>query len=75
MIAEKLKKDNFESENDGAMFNKYKRADGKSRVLLLYLILNNYNLDKVENLCPDCMRGLLMKCSPLEEDLNCFDTV
>lgn len=48
MIAEKLKKDNFESENNSAMFNKYKRADGKSRVLLLYLILNNYNLDKVE---------------------------
>lgn len=30
------------------VFNKYKWQDGKERVLFLYLILNNYNLDKVE---------------------------
>ena len=30
------------------MFNKYRRQDNKERILLLYLILNKYNLDKVE---------------------------
>lgn len=30
------------------MFNKYRRQDNKERILLLYLILNNYDLDKVE---------------------------
>lgn len=30
------------------MFNKYRRQDNKERILLLYLILNKYDLDKVE---------------------------
>lgn len=30
------------------MFSKYKKEDGKARVLMLYLILNNYNLDMIE---------------------------
>lgn len=52
-IIEKLENvENSVSKSDdtdsGSMFNKYKKADGKSRVLLLYLILNNYDLDKVE---------------------------
>ena len=29
-------------------FSKYKKIDGKTRVQLLYLILNNYDLSKVE---------------------------
>lgn len=44
---EKAKKKS-ESTSDGSMFNKYRKADGRSRILLLYLILNNYDLDKVE---------------------------
>ena len=45
-----MKKMGEKSENtsEGSMFNRYKKADGKSRILLLYLILNNYDLDKVE---------------------------
>lgn len=48
MVTEKLKLKSSEDANRNTMFNKYRKADGKSRVLLLYLILNNYDLDKVE---------------------------
>lgn len=30
-------------------FRRYKKDDGKYRVLLLYLLLNNYDLEKIEN--------------------------
>lgn len=29
--------------------------------------------DTVINLCPECMRGLLSKCCPTAESINCFD--
>lgn len=36
------------NKSDAVTFSKYRKSDGKARVLLLYLILNNYDLEMVE---------------------------
>ena len=33
---------------DNSIFSKYQKVDNKTRVLFLYLILNNYDLERVE---------------------------
>jgi len=46
------------------LFTKYKKADGATRVLLMYLILNNYDLDKieaVEEITQEFMFGIKLK--------------
>ena len=46
------------------LFTKYKKADGTTRVLLMYLILNNYDLDKieaVEEITQEFMFGIKLK--------------